>query len=294
MDCKIDVQPDWRRLIDELAAAPWQRLIVLGAPDRGKSTFCRWLAHELDARGEATSLLDTDLGQNGLGPPACITLGQVHAGALATKHLYFVGGVDPAPRIGAIVAGAARLAALGEGRLIINTCGMVNYSGRLLKRLKIDALRPDHIVALAEADDLLDPILAPLPPSRVHRLRPSLLVRARNAMTRALYRLDGFQRALAGARECELSGVVFENLERDALDAFEDERLCGLADAEGIDIGIGILRVMNAEAWTARVLTTVGPEKIRRIRIGMAIPEELADFESKPRYSTGFESLELK
>src|SRR6516165_260109 len=74
----------------------------------------------------AASLLDTDLGQNGLGPPACITLGQVHAGALATKHLYFVGGVDPAPRIGAIVAGAARLAALGEGRLIINTCGMVN------------------------------------------------------------------------------------------------------------------------------------------------------------------------
>src|SRR3954451_21991417 len=63
--------------------------LVLGAADVGKSTFCRFLLGHLRARGRRTALLDTDVGQKTVGPPACVTL----AGA-DRSALFFVGTTD--------------------------------------------------------------------------------------------------------------------------------------------------------------------------------------------------------
>jgi polynucleotide 5'-kinase involved in rRNA processing len=48
--------------------------------------------------------------------------------------LYFIGGTDPARRIGSVVAGTARLAyAVPEG-LLVNTSGLINGPGHTLSR----------------------------------------------------------------------------------------------------------------------------------------------------------------
>ena len=55
MEASIEVPDEWRRLIEALAASSWRRVLVLGAADRGKSTFCRILTRHLDAAGVAAA-----------------------------------------------------------------------------------------------------------------------------------------------------------------------------------------------------------------------------------------------
>src|SRR4051812_11475586 len=185
---KDDIPKDWQRLADSLVRSQWQRVVVLGAADRGKSTFCRFLGQQLVDAGIGVSLLNADPGQKMLGPPACVTAGHFGgSGRFSRPMLYFVGGTDPARRIGSIIAGAARLAYAVSDRLLVNTSGLVDGSGYSLKRLKIDALCPDHIVAIARGSEL-DALLAPLPPVRVHRLAPSPAAHGKSASARAAAR----------------------------------------------------------------------------------------------------------
>ena len=276
MEAGIDVPEDWRRLADDLVRSRWRRVVVLGASDRGKSTFCRFLGQQLGVAGVGVSLLDADPGQKMLGPPACVTAGSFeNAGQCRPAMLYFVGGTDPAARIGSIVAGVVRLASAVPERLLINTSGLVDGPGRMLKRLKIDALCPDHIVAIALGDEL-DGLLAPLPPIRVHRLAPSPAAHGKSAAARAAARQAGLALALEGARACRLDGLVFEMLERGGSAGESDPRkprLCSVADGAGIERGLGVLWDADRAGGTATVVTSVGRSLIRRVRVGMIVPE---------------------
>ncbi len=247
---------------------------MIGAPDRGKSSFCDALLRALQAQGTKASLLDTALGEKTIGPPACLTLGQRTAEGYDLKDLYFTGGLDSLRRMPAMISGAARLAAVAEGRLVIDTGGTVNAPGRFLKGLKIDALRPDHIIAIGP-DEELEPFLALKPQSRIHRLPPGNGVRPRNAMTRGLNRLRAFQSTLANAQTHELRDLAVEPWDEDAFDWTQGEYICGLADADGKEHGIGILHQADAIRGTFQITTTIAPNLIHRVRAGMFVPYEL-------------------
>ena len=66
--------PEW-----EAAARRWLEeggaVMVLGAPDTGKSTLSRYLVYRAYAAGQPVGLVDLDLGQSHLGPPAALGLG---------------------------------------------------------------------------------------------------------------------------------------------------------------------------------------------------------------------------
>jgi polynucleotide 5'-hydroxyl-kinase GRC3/NOL9 len=53
------------------------RTLVLGPVDSGKSTLCRLLLEQARGAGRSVAILDLDLGQKLIGPPACVTLGTV-------------------------------------------------------------------------------------------------------------------------------------------------------------------------------------------------------------------------
>jgi len=273
----------WASLIDRLAATHWQRLIVIGAPDRGKSTFCRLLLEKLQANGTSAFLLDTALAEKLMGPPACLTLGALDGDSIKSQAQYFIGGLDASKRMAPMLAGVAKLAneAARDARLVIDTGNCVHSVGRRLKRLKIDALQPDIIVALG-LDAELEPLLATCPQDRVYRLPTHEAAKPRNAMARALERLEAFRAVFAGARTIALEDLVIEPWDADAFEGLDGEFLCGLADAEGRELGLGILTSADIDKGTAQVFTTVAPEAvapntIRRLRIGMAFSEELRD-----------------
>jgi polynucleotide 5'-hydroxyl-kinase GRC3/NOL9 len=146
----VRIPPDWDDAAAQVADAAARRVLVLGAADVGKSTFCRFLLGHLRARGRRTALLTTDVGQKTVGPPACLTL----AGA-DRSALFFVGTTDPVRGWRRILDGTGVLLDATESDVtVINTSGLLAGPGRRLKADKIAVVRPDLLMALGSGSDL--------------------------------------------------------------------------------------------------------------------------------------------
>jgi polynucleotide 5'-hydroxyl-kinase GRC3/NOL9 len=163
----LEIPPAW-----EAAAARFVQeggpVMVLGAPDTGKSTLCRYLVFKAYLKGHQAALVDLDLGQSHLGPPATLGLGLFpprHPGddGLQPEGLYFIGRTSPVGSILEVVVGCRVLVDLalsrGYTRVVANTSGLVQGPGALrLKRAQAELLHPTLLLALPR-DRELDPLL---------------------------------------------------------------------------------------------------------------------------------------
>src|SRR3954471_20845945 len=84
------VPPGWSTAVAAITHPDVRRVMVIGAADIGKSTFCRVLLGAARASGRTAALLDADVGQKTVGPPACVT-----ASEASGSRLVFVGTTDP-------------------------------------------------------------------------------------------------------------------------------------------------------------------------------------------------------
>jgi polynucleotide 5'-hydroxyl-kinase GRC3/NOL9 len=74
---------------------------------------------------------------------------------LAPAAHYFVGSTGPIGRFLSVVIGTADLVREATGAfVVIDTTGLIHESGRILKCHKIDAVRPDVIVAIEKHSEL--------------------------------------------------------------------------------------------------------------------------------------------
>jgi polynucleotide 5'-hydroxyl-kinase GRC3/NOL9 len=273
----IDLPPAWAHLIASLVAEPWKRVVVIGGTDAGKSSFARLLCQSMARPGLRTALLDTDLGQKMIGPPACVTLARCSAdGELQLERIRFVGEASPAANLTGTIAATARLAnAADADRLVVNTSGLITGPGIPLKRWKLDALDPEHVVAIARGDELA-PLLGALPPGRVHQLRPSPAAQRKSPSLRERNRVATLMAALGECRPVALPGLVIEDLHRSPPPP-DTLRLGGLADASGEDRALALVRwsdyLQRAEIWVGPIGFTP-----HRLRLGM----KLADFGDVP------------
>jgi polynucleotide 5'-hydroxyl-kinase GRC3/NOL9 len=186
----VELPPDWQAAISSILAGDFRRVLVLGAADAGKSTFCGAVLSQAAAASRRAVLLDTDPGQKQVGPPACVTLGYAAGGgAVVLSALVFIGAVEPLRGWSRLVAGSASLAAAAQAELtVINTCGLLRGPGRRLKAALISALRPDLLVAIGEKPEL-DAVLGDHAATAMLRLvRPPLARRKGEGERRALRR----------------------------------------------------------------------------------------------------------
>jgi hypothetical protein len=101
-------------------------VVVLGGTDIGKSSFCRLLCSHIASLNQRAALLDTDLGQKMIGPPACVSLATCAADTLDLKRIRFVGEASAAANIPGVIASTARLARESSAdRLVVNTSGLI-------------------------------------------------------------------------------------------------------------------------------------------------------------------------
>jgi polynucleotide 5'-hydroxyl-kinase GRC3/NOL9 len=163
----LDLPPEWEaaagRFLETGGAA-----LVLGAPDTGKSTLCRYLIYRAYAAGERAALIDLDLGQAHLGPPAALGLGFFPPRApgdegLFPEGLHFVGQTSPLGAFLEVALGCRTLCdqalAAGLTRVVVNTSGFIQGPGALrLKRAEAELLNPALIFAL-ERHGELQPLL---------------------------------------------------------------------------------------------------------------------------------------
>jgi polynucleotide 5'-hydroxyl-kinase GRC3/NOL9 len=274
-----------------ILAAGWRRVLVLGPSDIGKSWLCRHLSEALAAAGRRVVVVDTDIGQKIVGPPAAVTLCHARPGldlfAARPERLAFVGATSPIGHFLPLILGAAALVASAAGAevTVIDTGGLVAGPGFPLKLHKIAALRPDCLIALERAGEL-----AALLQANRHipalKLPPAPEVRPRSREERAAARAERFARYFADAATAELAMAdlivqpfgLWPQRSREAaavavtrpLDYLSSRPglLCGLADGRGEGLGLARLDSVDRRRHTLRVVTPVPAGRVRILQLG--------------------------
>jgi polynucleotide 5'-hydroxyl-kinase GRC3/NOL9 len=245
---EIEIPPTWEQITMSALSGV---ILVVGAPDTGKSTFTRYLYRCLCAHHERVGFIDGDMGQATLGPPTTMTVALNEPGDDAfppagSRYRAFVGNVMPKGHMLPTLVGAHRLVRKaqeeGTSTIVFDTTGLIDpaQGGGELKRAKVDLLKPAAVIALQRRDEL-EYLLLPLRLSRRTRvidLPASRAAQRRTPFTRQEHRAAQFRRCFAGARSLE---VDWQRLAIFPTPAFTPHRLVALEDKEGFALSLGIV-----------------------------------------------------
>ena len=251
--------------------------MLIGGLDTGKTTIALEAVRLALAAGRTPVLVDADVGNSTVGPPACVGLKVFrNDGDLdeitRPDALQFVGTITPSRLVLQHVVATAvmteRARSLGDVVIIDTTAVASGVAGETLKYHKTELCRPHKIVALQRGEEM-EPV--------VGMLRRFLGAEVITAPTdpqltpispdaRARKRLEGFEAALAEPLErWKVRSTVFAptlpvglNLER------LDGVVVGVQDAGGGCLGLGVL---SYDEDTLRVTTNVG-EGMTGLRLG--------------------------
>ena len=198
---------DWERLARQVIQ-PERIVLVIGATDVGKSTFCRFLIERGVTNGLKVGFVDADVGQSQIGPPTTVGL-KVFAPNGSTESfekldnepdaLYFVGWISPERHLLQCVTGTRLMvdAALKMGAdfVVVDTTGYVEGDTAVVfKQHKIELIKPTHLICLHRSREL-EAIVAPFESDdtiQTHRLVPHRSVTSKSDEYRRKYRESSF------------------------------------------------------------------------------------------------------
>lgn len=251
--------------------------MLIGGLDTGKTTMALRAAHQAVTEGRTVVVVDADVGNSTIGPPACVGL-KVLADLAdfdtieEPDGLHFVGTISPArlvlQQVVATAAMTERARGLGDIVIIDTTAVASGVSGETLKYHKTELCRPDRIIALQRGEEM-EPV--------VGMLRRFLGVEVVTTPTdpalmpaspdeRAAKRAQAFAQALSPPLErWKVRPTVFAPTLPVGLNVSRlDGVLVGVQDSSGACLGLGVL---EHEDETLRVLTNVG-EGMTGLRLG--------------------------
>ena len=253
-------------------------VMVVGAPDTGKSTLARRVLGAAVAAGKRAAYVDADVGQSTVGPPTCVGLRWINEQAdladLATAdELRFVGSISPE---GLVLQQVVATAALVERArpdadlVVVDTTGTVSgVVGQTLKYHKMELCKPEMVVALERGEEM-EPIVGMLRrffSASVEVARVPSDLAPVSPESRRSNRVKLFARAFAPPlQRWRVRPTVFAPTLPAGLDPSRlDRMLVGLQDGTGACIGLGILE--SDDEGVLRVLTNSG-EGMRGLRLG--------------------------
>jgi polynucleotide 5'-hydroxyl-kinase GRC3/NOL9 len=249
----------------------WRRILVIGASDRGKSTYCGFLGRTLSEAGFKVAFVDADVGQKDVGPPGTISLACLDKGAeLSRIHLtalYFVGAVSPIGHLLPIVVGTKRMVEIARADfVIVDTTGLITGSGRVLKIFQIDSVRPHVIIALEKGREL-EALIKACRHYNIIRLRSSPHVTAKSPEARKEAREQAFCTYFQNAKEwtVPLRRLV---IQRGLPSSLAENLLCGLVDRRGEGLGLAIVRTVDMHRGRVSLLTPVARQAVRVLQLG--------------------------
>jgi len=201
-------------LLPALLALPrGATVLLLGAPDSGKSTLVRGATLALLGAGRSVAIVDCDLGQSEIGPPGTIGAAQAVPGTefrslrdLPVAAGYFVGAISPSRHLLDICVGATQTArAIKKSRpdfVLVDTDGFIHGGGaRQFKRRLCELLLPQVVIALTRGTEI-DPLLtafSKMDTPDIWRVPVAEAVQRKTPAARATRRAARFLAALDGA-----------------------------------------------------------------------------------------------
>lgn len=263
-------------------------VMVVGATDTGKSTFCTYLANSALRANITPCVVDGDIGQGDLAPPSALGAAVLRGPVtdlrdVNAEFFEFVGDISPSSAaVRRLVAGKMR-ALLGRTRRlarlqIINTDGYVaGDGGAAYKRMLARALRPDIVVALGRRGGGRG---GGTPPPLYG---PWLLLRARqgghpaSAKTRSERvgrRLDQYMRHVGhGSVTVDARAVRFARPVHAGSSVspakVEEGTFVALAAARGMVVtGFGIIESVDADSMKATIRTCLPAQSFDTIYLG--------------------------
>ena len=226
MDSTYQVNQDWRKLANQIVKSQ-QMVLVIGATDTGKSTFCRYLADYALAAGRKVACVDADIGQSGIGPPTTVGMKSFapdeQIGAEnrivfdgSAEKLYFVGDVSSSGHFLEILTGIRLMVDSARQTdadfVVIDTTGYIHDPPAIvLKQHKIELIRPNHLVCIGRSAEL-EQITAGYTKQEwlnIHYLRPHRNVRSKSRHARSQYRKKRFK---AYFSESSVQHLCFEQV----------------------------------------------------------------------------------
>jgi len=283
---EISAPKEWFELLDVLEEGKGIA-ILLGATDTGKSTLAQFLISHLCRRGLKVGLVDADIGQSFLGPPATIGLSVFKSHPdweviLSPPEIFFVGSTTPEGHFPIHLKGVKRMVdkvtSYGPDVILVDTTGFVSgEGGRELKREKIDLVCPRFILAL-QKDDEIEPILEQYKENalyKIFRLPLSEQVRAKSIEERRTNRTNKFRNYFkySAVQELATEGVQIEGEVLDPSGALLpldwalriNGLLIGLKDENDDTLALGLIRNYSEEKKVLRLSTPL--QEIQKVKI---------------------------
>ena len=216
----LEEYSEWKPAIEQIVDSGGT-IMVIGGVDAGKTTFCTLAVNAAVERARRVAVVDADIGQSEIGPPACVGWGTAESSIrtlsdIQPAGLSFVGATAPRDNLlehvtatrtasDAVVAGQPDI-------MVVDTTGFIHGSAaRRLKHAKMALLNPRHVVALQRRDEcesLLD-ILRYRTGVTIHRLPVPPVVVSKSPAFRAQRRASRFARCFEGS---EMRYYAFENV----------------------------------------------------------------------------------
>lgn len=270
---RIDLPKGWSRCTREIRRKKPKKVLVLGSTDSGKSTFIFYLIGSLLEEGFNCSLIDADIGQKDIGPPATVTLAEFSSLRELERNgvggMYFVGSTSPRGHFMPLLVGTKLLAEAAEGEMaVVNTTGYIAYAGFALKSFKIELLVPEIVVAFQRRREL-EALLKAHPHLSPSRLAVSPKARPKSFEERRLRRRDSFRRYFSSAklRKLKMERLSFQ---RGSPKKLRSNLLVGLADSQATK-GLGIVK-----GFAGGVLEVFTPveEEVSIVQLGSLLLKE--------------------
>jgi len=245
---------------------------LLGGPDTGKTTLMKKIAWAYLEAGLAVGLVDADVGQTTIGPPAAIGMAiakETLPDLSRAQALYFIGSNSPVGHIPEVAIGSFRMAdaarAAGTETIVFDSSGLISPPyGRILKYYKTELLRPQIVLALERTDELKS-ITSWIAGCRkdIELLRVAVPPEARliSAAKRAQNRREAYRRYFADATVKSFS--------------LKDICLYPPHFLEGLDNPAGLLVGLQDEGWRTKALGIIDLVEDDRVDIFAPYPPNM-------------------
>ncbi len=205
---------DWIDLAKRMTARKTTdlRVIVLGGLDTGKNTLITYLANMLLGAGFKVAVMDADMGQGEIGPPATMSVALLENPIFdlleaSPESIFFVGATSPSYLVGRVLQGTEKLVSFVhessvDAVLLVNMPGWI--SGQAAARFvlqMISKINATHLVGLQREIEVED-ILREIPPRmEVVRLTVSPYARPRSREERKFLRETSYRKYFVGSRD---------------------------------------------------------------------------------------------